>query len=41
MADVANSYFPILAIFCPFVPLTTQKVKIKKKMKKTLEEISF
>ena len=29
-----NFYFSFWAIFCPFIPLTTQKIKIKKKWKK-------
>ena len=30
-----NSYFSFWAIFCPFTPLTVQKMKIKKNEKKT------
>ena len=32
-----NCYFLLWAIFCPFTPYLAQKMKIKKKMKKTLE----
>ena len=40
--DGCNSYFSFEAIFCPFTPLTAQKVKInKKKWKKCLEISSF
>ena len=34
-----NCYFSFWAIFCPFTSLTTQKIKIKKKTKKTSEDI--
>ena len=39
--DRCNCYFSCWAIFCPFTPLTAQKVKIFKKMKKPLEISSF
>ena len=39
MHDRCN-YFSFWAIFCPFTPLTAQKTKIKKKMKKKHLEIS-
>ena len=32
--DTCNFYFPFWAIFCPFTPLTDQKIKISKKWKK-------
>ena len=32
--DGCNCYFSFWAIFCPFTPLTVQKMKIKKKKKK-------
>ena len=38
--DGCNCYFSFWAIFCPFTPLTAQKMKISKKWKKPLE-ISF
>ena len=41
MRDICNSYFLFWAIFCPFTPLTTQKIKILKKWKKHLEISSF
>ena len=41
MCDRCNYYFSFWAIFCPFTPLTTQKMKIKKKWKKYLEISSF
>ena len=34
-----NCYFSFWAIFCSFTSLTTQKIKIKKKMKETLGDI--
>ena len=37
--DRCNCYFSFWAIFCPFTPLTAQKIKIKKKMKKTPGDI--
>ena len=36
-----NCYFSFWTIFCPFTPLTTQKIKILKKWKKHLEILSF
>ena len=39
--DRCNSYFSFWAIFCPFTPLATQKLKLKKKYAKTHLEISF
>ena len=36
-----NCYFSFWAIFCPFTPLTAQKIKILKKWKKCLEISSF
>ena len=33
------NYFSFWAIFCPFIPLTAWKIKIKKKWKKTPEDI--
>ena len=36
-----NCYFSFWAIFCPFTPLTTQKIKISKKWKKKHLEIFF
>ena len=36
-----TEFSTVLAIFCPFTPLTTQKVKILKKWKKHLEILSF
>ena len=36
-----NCYFSFWAIFCPFTPLTAQKIKIFKKWKKFLEISSF
>ena len=39
--DRCNCYFSFWAIFCPFTPLTAQKVKISKKWKKHLEISSF
>ena len=41
MCDRCNSYFLFSAIFCPFTPITTQKIKISKKWKKLLETSSF
>ena len=35
------NYFSFWAIFCPFTPLTAQKIKILKKWKKHLEISSF
>ena len=34
--DRCNCYFSFSAIFCPFTPLTVQKMKISKKCKKSL-----
>ena len=40
--DRCNCYFSFWAIFCPFAPITAQKIKIKKnKIKKCLEISSF
>ena len=39
--DGCNYYFSFWASFCPFIPLTTQKIKISKKGKKHLEISSF
>ena len=39
--DRCNCYFSFWAIFCPFTPLTAQKIKILKKWKKHLEISSF
>ena len=39
--DRCNCYFSFWAVFCPFTPLTTQKIKILKKWKKHLEISSF
>ena len=41
MCDRCNSYFLFSAIFCPFTPITIQKIKISKKWKKLLETSSF
>ena len=41
MQDRCNSYFLFWAIFYPFTPLTTQKIKIKKNEKKHMEISSF
>ena len=41
MRDRCNCYFSFWAIFCPFTPLTAQKIKILKKWKKHLEISSF
>ena len=42
VCDGCNFYFSILAIFCPFTPLTIWKIKIKKKKKKKKRlEVSF
>ena len=35
------TYFSFWAIFCPYTPITAQKMKILKKWKKTLEMSSF
>ena len=34
-----SNYFSFWAIFSPFTPLTAQKLKLKKKMKKTPGDI--
>ena len=34
VCDGCNCYFSFWAIFCPFTPLTTRKIKISKKLKK-------
>ena len=39
--DRYNCYFSFWAIFCPFTPLTAQKIKFLKKWKKSLEVSSF
>ena len=39
VSDRCNCYFSFWAIFCPFTPLTTQKIKILKKWKKTPGDI--
>ena len=39
MCDGSNSYFLFCNIFCPFTPLTTQKIKIFKKWKKVPGDI--
>ena len=39
--DGCNFYFSFWTIFCPFTPLTTQKIKIFKKWKKLPEISSF
>ena len=39
--DRCNCYFSFWAIFCPFTPLTAQKIKTLKKRKKSLEISSF
>ena len=39
--DRCNCYFSIWTIFCPFTPLTAQKLKILKKWKKHMETSSF
>ena len=36
-----DCYYPYWAIFCPFTPLTDQKIKIKKMQKKKHLEISL
>ena len=36
-----QNFLSFQAIFCPFIPLTTQKIKILKKWKKLLEVLSF
>ena len=39
--DVCNCYFSFWTVFCPFTPLTAQKMKISKNWKKCLEMLSF
>ena len=39
--DTCNFYFSFWAFFCPFTPLTAQKIKISQKLKKSLEISSF
>ena len=39
VCDRCNCYFSFWAIFCPFTPLTPQKIKILKKWKKTPGDI--
>ena len=39
--DWCNCYFSFWAIFCPFTPLTTQKIKVLKKWKKNPIILSF
>ena len=39
--DGCNCYFSFLAIFCPFTPITAQKMKILQKWKKLLQISSF
>ena len=39
--DRCNCYFSFWVIFCPFTPLTAQKMKVLKKWKKHLEISSF
>ena len=41
VCDRCNCYFSFGAIFCPFTPLTAQKIKILKEWKKCLEISSF
>ena len=41
LSDRRNCYFSFWAIFCPFTPLTAQKMNISKKWKKLLEISSF
>ena len=41
VCDRCYCYFSFWAIFCPFTPLTAQKIKILKKWKKHLEISSF
>ena len=37
--DRCNCSFSFLTFFCPFIPLTAQKIKIPKKKKKTPGDI--
>ena len=39
--NTCNIYFSFWAIFCPFTPLTAQKMKISKTLKNDLEISSF
>ena len=39
--DGCNCYFSLWTIFCPFTPIKTQKIKIKKNFKKRNEITSF
>ena len=39
--DRCNCYFPFWTTFCPFTPLTDQKIKFYKKWRKGLEISSF
>ena len=39
VGDRCNCYFPFWAIFCPFTPLTAQKIKFLKKWKKVPGDI--
>ena len=39
--DRCNCYFSFRAVFCPFVPITAQKIEISKKWKKCLEISPF
>ena len=39
--DGCNCYFSFWAIFCPFTPITAQKIKISKQWKTHLETSSF
>ena len=41
VCDRCNCHFSFWAIFCPFIPLTAQKIKILKTWKKLLEISSF
>ena len=41
VCDRCNCYILFWAIFCPFTPLTAQKIKISKKWKKLLKISSF
>ena len=41
VCDGCNCYFSFWAIFCPFTPLTAQKLKISKKSEKLQEISSF
>ena len=39
--DRCNCYFSFWAIFCPFNPLTAQKMKMVKKMKKKKKQLEI